>query len=227
MAAYDGRAGVAVGRMFPSVAPGTWPPQHTIAWARACRAKNYVPGKEAQSTKVAAAVIELQRSLPMARTVYCSATGVSEVGHMAYMERMGLWGPGSAFPDFEAFLDSMKHRGVSFLEMLAMELKSEGKYVARGLSFRQAEFAHQPCRLSDEQARCRPRTLAKAWLEPCSRVDANLAHPCVSLLQCVSHVRAVPCVGGHAVHRRLRCRWPCTTRRLACGSACGGTSRRR
>lgn len=29
----------------------------------------------------------------------------------------------------------MKSRGVSFLEMLAMEMKSEGYYVARGLSF--------------------------------------------------------------------------------------------
>ena len=47
----------------------------------------------------------------------------------------GLWGPGSPFTDFKAFLDSMKSRGVSFLEMLAMEMKSEGYYVARGLSF--------------------------------------------------------------------------------------------
>jgi len=47
----------------------------------------------------------------------------------------GLWGPGSPFEDFKAFLDSMKSRGVSFLEMLAMEMKSEGYYVARGLSF--------------------------------------------------------------------------------------------
>jgi hypothetical protein len=44
------------------------------------QAKNFVPGKEAQSTKVAAAVIELQRRLPRARVLYCSATGVSEVG---------------------------------------------------------------------------------------------------------------------------------------------------
>ncbi len=35
----------------------------------------------------------------------------------------GLWGPGSAFADFEAFLASMKKRGVSFLEMLSMEMK--------------------------------------------------------------------------------------------------------
>ena len=31
-----------------------------------CRAKNFTPGKEAQSTKVAAAVLDLQRALPMA-----------------------------------------------------------------------------------------------------------------------------------------------------------------
>ncbi len=52
----------------------------------------------------------------------------------------GLWGPGSAFADFQAFLDSMKRRGVSFLEMLAMEMKSEGYYVARGLSFKRGSF---------------------------------------------------------------------------------------
>eukprot|EP00892_Ulva_mutabilis_P003294 jgi/Ulvmu1/1336/UM011_0064.1 len=115
------------------------------------RAKNYVPGKEGQSTKVSAAVIELQRRLPQARCVYCSATGVSEVGHMAYLERMGLWGPGSAFADFEAFLGSMKNRGVSFLEMLAMEMKAEGKYCARGLSFRAAEFSMLPCTLAPDQ----------------------------------------------------------------------------
>jgi hypothetical protein len=55
---------------------------------------------------------------------------------MAYMERMGLWGPASPFPDFNAFLESMRKRGVSFMELLAMEMKAAGRYVARGLSFR-------------------------------------------------------------------------------------------
>lgn len=86
--------------------------------------------------QVASCVLQLQQMLPKARILYCSATGVSEVGNMAYMTRLGLWGPGSAFSEFEAFLDSMKKRGVSFMEMLAMEMKAEGNYVARGLSFR-------------------------------------------------------------------------------------------
>lgn len=113
------------------------------------------------------------------------------MGNLAYMSRLGLWGPGSAFPTFDAFLSSMKKRcvgwqagrihqtlgggcggglfsawvcmpllsgpcmppgsgfpqpqppprldrGVSFMEMLAMELKGQGLYVSRGLSFRRA-----------------------------------------------------------------------------------------
>lgn len=62
--------------------------------------------------------------------------GAAEVGNLAYMERLGLWGVGAAFPSFQAFLDSMKRRGITFLEMLSMELKGDGLYVSRGLSFR-------------------------------------------------------------------------------------------
>ncbi|GAX84898.1 hypothetical protein CEUSTIGMA_g12319.t1 [Chlamydomonas eustigma] len=114
------------------------------------KAKNFA--KDTGGTKMAAAVIELQQRLPQARVLYCSATGVSEVGNMAYMSRMGLWGPGTAFQDFEAFLDSMKKRGVSFMELLAMEMKAEGKYVARGLSFKDAEFMEVEAPLEKGQA---------------------------------------------------------------------------
>ncbi len=54
---------------------------------------------------------------------------------MAYMARMGLWGPGTAFNGFEQFLDSMKKRGVSFLEMLAMEMKASAVRVIRSPIF--------------------------------------------------------------------------------------------
>lgn len=40
-----------------------------------------------------------------------------QVGTMGYMARMGLWGPASPFADFTAFVDSMKNRGVSFMEV--------------------------------------------------------------------------------------------------------------
>ncbi len=39
-------------------------------------------GKEQASTKVALAVAQIQRVLPRARVVYCSATGVADVKNM-------------------------------------------------------------------------------------------------------------------------------------------------
>ena len=38
--------------------------------------------------QVASCVQQIQNELPMARVVYCSATGVSEVGNMAFMNRL-------------------------------------------------------------------------------------------------------------------------------------------
>ena len=96
--------------------------------------------KEDASSKTSKCVIELQRRLPLARVVYASATGVTELGNLAYCERLGLWGEGCPFPDFEAFLKVVSRKGIFFLEMLAMELKREGAYVSRGLSFKKAEF---------------------------------------------------------------------------------------
>ena len=101
------------------------------------KAKNFDAGAETGS-KVAACVIELQRRCPDARVVYCSATGISEIGNMAYMQRLGFWGEGTPFGDADSFIKAMKNRGVGFLEMLTMEMKASGKYVSRGLSFRQA-----------------------------------------------------------------------------------------
>lgn len=55
------------------------------------QAKNFVPGKENQSSKMAQSVVELQEALPMARVVYCSATGVTDIQNVAFMSRLGLW----------------------------------------------------------------------------------------------------------------------------------------
>ena len=39
----------------------------------------------------------LQLRLPQARVLYVSATGATEVEHMACFVRLGLWGPHTAF----------------------------------------------------------------------------------------------------------------------------------
>lgn len=115
-----------------------------IIFDEAHKAKNIANG-----TKTAKLVLELQRRLPKARIVYCSATGVSDVAHLAYAERLGLWDntPSSAscpsahhFPNFQAFCGSLTSRGLASLEMLALELKQQGSFLARSLSWNGAEF---------------------------------------------------------------------------------------
>ena len=54
---------------------------------------------------------------------------------MGYMERLGLWGPQSPFSTFVDFLDVVGSRGVGALEMIAMDMKAQGMYVCRTLSF--------------------------------------------------------------------------------------------
>ncbi|KAJ8030843.1 Protein FORGETTER 1 [Holothuria leucospilota] len=115
------------------------------------KAKNFIPGKEQNSTKVAMAVTSIQRMLPKARVVYCSATGVSDVKNMAFMERLGLWGEGAPFSSFDHFLENINKRGLGAAEMLAMEMKASGMYVSRGLSYKEAEFVTIEANLTEEQ----------------------------------------------------------------------------
>lgn len=56
--------------------------------------------------------------------VYVSATGATEPKHMAYMTRLGLWGPGTAFADFRDFHKRIDEAGVAAMEMVAMEMKA-------------------------------------------------------------------------------------------------------
>ncbi|XP_065178274.1 uncharacterized protein LOC135808951 [Sycon ciliatum] len=115
------------------------------------KAKYYTPDNEKASTKVAVAVASIQRLLPRARVVYCSATGITDVKDMAFMERLGLWGLGTPFKAFDVFLDTIQKRGLGAAEMVAMEMKNTGIYVSRGLSFCDAEFENLERDLNKEQ----------------------------------------------------------------------------
>ncbi|CAM9618424.1 unnamed protein product [Scytosiphon promiscuus] len=111
-----------------------------LVFDEAHKAKNFNSSKEELSTKVSQAVIKIQDMLPKARVVYCSATGVTDIGNLAYATRLGLWGVHSPFYSFKDFKESMETRGLGALEMLAMELKAKGAYVSRGLGWKGAEF---------------------------------------------------------------------------------------
>jgi hypothetical protein len=81
------------------------------------KAKNLVPSRSGlKPTRMGLAVKELQELLPRARVVYCSATGCSEPANMAYMARLGLWGPNTSFPDgFDSFRSSFEQGGVGMM----------------------------------------------------------------------------------------------------------------
>eukprot|EP00057_Strongylocentrotus_purpuratus_P009593 XP_011664067.1 PREDICTED: protein strawberry notch homolog 1 isoform X3 [Strongylocentrotus purpuratus] len=128
------------------------------------KAKHFIPGKEKNSTKIAMAVTSIQRLLPKARVVYCSATGVTDVKNMAFMERLGLWGEGASFKTFEHFLDTITRKGLGAAEMLAMEMKASGMYVSRGLSFQEAEFETVETSLTEEQVKMYDMT-THVWAE--------------------------------------------------------------
>ncbi|KAL8581237.1 hypothetical protein ACOMHN_038337 [Nucella lapillus] len=104
------------------------------------KAKNLCPTGSGKATKTGNAVLELQKRLPMARIVYASATGATEPRNMAYMVRLGLWGEGTSFREFSDFINCVEKRGVGAMEMVAMEMKLSGMYIARQLSFKGVTF---------------------------------------------------------------------------------------
>ncbi|KAK0409136.1 hypothetical protein QR680_004360 [Steinernema hermaphroditum] len=135
------------------------------------RAKNLCPSAGSKPTKTGRMVLELQKELPNARVVYASATGASEPRNMAYMTRLGLWGSGQSFPEFGDFINAVERRGVGAMEVVAMDMKQRGMYLARQLSFRGVSFRVQEVPLSDEFIRVYDDSV-KLWLE-CRRQFQN------------------------------------------------------
>lgn len=128
------------------------------------RAKNLVPTAGAKPTKTGRMVLELQKALPNARVVYASATGATEPRNMAYMTRLGLWGERQAFPEFHDFISAVERRGVGAMEIVAMDMKQRGLYLARQLSFRGVSFAVQEVQLSSEFVKMYDAAV-KLWME--------------------------------------------------------------
>jgi len=87
----------------------------------------------------------------MARFVYASATGVSDIKQMVYAERLMLWGPFTPYPSFENFKKCLDDRGIGGLELLSLEMKMSGGFVARTLSWEGAEFSTNRVELNQAQ----------------------------------------------------------------------------
>uniref|UniRef100_A0A8C5P7H4 Protein strawberry notch homolog 2 n=1 Tax=Leptobrachium leishanense TaxID=445787 RepID=A0A8C5P7H4_9ANUR len=120
--------------------------------------------KNASCTKMGRAVLELQSNLPLARVVYASATGASEPKNMIYMSRLGIWGEGTSFGTFDDFLHAIEKRGVGAMEIVAMDMKVSGMYIARQLSFSGVTFRIEEIPL-DEQYKQMYNRAAQLWAE--------------------------------------------------------------
>jgi predicted RNA methylase len=101
------------------------------------RAKNALVAGRGEPTQTGQAVIDLQshERNPDYRVVYSSATGATEVRHMAYMIRLGLWGPGTPFSTFNQFMIEVEGGGVGAMEMVSRDLKTLGMYTSGSISF--------------------------------------------------------------------------------------------
>ncbi|KAL3775057.1 hypothetical protein ACHAW5_001191 [Stephanodiscus triporus] len=125
-------------------------------------------------TRTAKLVLALQERLPMARVLYCSATGVSDIKHMVYASRLGLWGGANPlYPTFESFHGALAKRGVGAMEMLALEMKRKGMFLARTLSWDGAEFHTLEVKLSEEATR-RYDGAVRWWLNVKNEINSAL-----------------------------------------------------
>lgn len=114
-----------------------------IALDEAHRAKNVAAGK-ASASKSGLAALELQRACPHCCVLYASATGASELRHLGYLERLGLWGPGRPHGSFEELMNAVEGGGLAAMELLAMTMRAEGMLSCRSLSFKGAAFRLVP-----------------------------------------------------------------------------------
>ncbi|XP_050667302.1 protein strawberry notch isoform X1 [Leptidea sinapis] len=132
------------------------------------KAKNLCPVGSGKATKTGLTALELQTKLPRARVVYASATGASEPRNMAYMVRLGIWGDGTPFPTFMDFINAVEKRGVGAMEIVAMDMKMRGMYIARQLSFHGVSFKIEEVPLSDSFKDTYDKAVA-LWVEAMQR----------------------------------------------------------
>ncbi len=104
-----------------------------------------------EASQQALAGLKLQNALPNARVIYVSATGATEVSNLAYADRLGLWGEGTAFANQQDFISKVTSGGVAAMELIARDLKALGSYMARNLSYKGVDYDRILHPLTDEQ----------------------------------------------------------------------------
>jgi hypothetical protein len=116
----------------------------------------------AKPSDQARAGLQLASTLPGARVVYATATAATEVRQLAYMDRLGLWGRGTAFADKKDFISKIEEGGVAAMEVIARDMKALGVYMARTISFKGVGYDSITHNLTAEQTTIY-NELVRAW----------------------------------------------------------------
>jgi diguanylate cyclase (GGDEF)-like protein len=122
----------------------------------------------------------LAETFPKAKILYVSATGATLAHNMGYMNRLGLWGQGTAFADFDAFMNAMNAGGLGAMEMLSRDLKSLGSFISRQISYRGVNYDYVNHDLNEYQLEQYNKS-AKLWSALIKRMEeaeanANQSH---------------------------------------------------
>lgn len=148
-----------------------------IAFDEAHSMGNAIEVKAARGNKKpsqqAIAGINLQKSLPLARVVYVSATGATEISNLSYADRLGLWGEGTAFADNRAFINDVGKGGIAAMELISRDMKAMGMYLARSLSYDGVTYERLEHQLSELQTDIY-NELAGAWQIVLNNVEKSL-----------------------------------------------------
>lgn len=125
--------------------------------------KNAVVSQGQEASQVGESVKKFLDNMPALRTVSLSATAATDVMNLGYLDRLGLWGPGTPFPGgFTQFAAEISHGSMSAMEMIARELKSQGKYVSRTLTYKGVKYSEIEHKITEDQKKVY-ETAAKAW----------------------------------------------------------------
>lgn len=92
----------------------------------------------------------------------CLATIGEAVDHLAFADRLGMWGPGTEFANRNEFLNQIEAGGVAAMEVVAKDMKALGRYVARSLSYDNVTYERITHELTPEQTEVYDE-LAEAW----------------------------------------------------------------
>ena len=104
------------------------------------------------------AIQQLQQQEVQLKILYSSATACSQPQHMMYLGRLGLYGTHeSPFFSSEHLVKVMRQHGTPLMELMAIDLRSRGAYVARQLSFENVAIKHSIIQLSSYQRRAYDR----------------------------------------------------------------------